>query len=92
MKYIKLDREEQEILDSYEKGEWKSEKKDLKKRIKSLKESAKATLNKTKNINIRLSEYAVYKLKAAALKQGMPYQTLVASVLHRYASGQTVKQ
>ncbi len=91
MKYLKLDKEEQVLLESYEKGEWKTDK-SLKARVRELRASAKATLNKTKNINIRLSEYTMYKLKAAALRQGMPYQTLVASVLHRYATGQTVKQ
>ena len=91
MKYIKLDKEEQELLESYERGEWKTDK-NLKARVRELRASAKATLNKTKNINIRLSEYAVYKLKAAAVRQGIPYQTLAASVLHQYATGQTVKQ
>ena len=90
MKYLKLDKEEQKILESYEKGEWKTDK-DLSKRIKSLKISAKATLNKTKNINIRLSEYSVYKLKAEALRQGIPYQTLASSVLHRFVTGQLAK-
>lgn len=91
MKYIVLDQEEQALLESYEKGEWKAEQ-DLKKRIKGLKESAKASINKTKNINIRLSEYVVYKLKAAAIRQGIPYQTLASSILHQYATGQTIKQ
>lgn len=91
MKYIKLDTDEQKIVASYGQGKWKSDK-NLKKRMASLRDSARATMNKTKNINIRLSEYAVYKLKAAAVRQGLPYQTLASSVLHRYAAGEVVKQ
>jgi predicted DNA binding CopG/RHH family protein len=45
--------------------------------------AAKATLNKTRNINIRLSEHDLYKLKAKAAEEGMPYQTLAASILHK---------
>lgn len=45
--------------------------------------SAKATLNKTRNINIRLSERDLYKLKAKAIEEGIPYQTLASSLLHK---------
>ncbi len=45
--------------------------------------SAKATLNKTRNINIRLSERDLYKLKAKAIEEGIPYQTLASSILHK---------
>ncbi len=44
---------------------------------------AKATLNKTRNINIRLSERDLYKLKAKAIEEGIPYQTLASSILHK---------
>jgi len=55
-----------------------------KRRIQAI---AKATLDKTRNINIRLSERDVLKLKAKAIEEGMPYQTLVSSVLHKYTTG-----
>lgn len=45
--------------------------------------AAKATLNKTRNINIRLSERDLYKLKAKAVEEGIPYQTLASSILHK---------
>ncbi len=45
--------------------------------------AAKATLNKTRNINIRLSERDLYKLKAKAIEEGIPYQTLASSILHK---------
>lgn len=82
MKYYELDKEEQEILDSVERGEWKPVK-NLSEEKKRLKQVAKNTLNKTRNINIRLSERDLYKLKAKAAREGIPYQTLAASLIHR---------
>ena len=88
MKNIKLDPEEKEILDSYNRGEWKSDV-NLEIRLKSLKASAIATI-KSKNINLRLQPATIVQLKSKAEKLGMPYQTLAASVLHRYATGQII--
>lgn len=87
----KLNKEEQEILDSYNRGEWKSVK-NLTKRREELKRSADITLKliKSKNINLRLQPATIDRLKNKAEKLGMPYQTLAASVLHRYATGQTI--
>ena len=82
MKYFELDKEEQEILESVEKGEWKPVK-NLAKEKKRLIQIAKNTLNKNRNINIRLSERDLQKLKAKAAREGIPYQTLAASVIHR---------
>lgn len=85
MKYYELDKEEQELLDSVERGEWKTVK-NLAKVKKELAEAARNTLNKTKNINIRLSERDLHKLKARAIKEGIPYQTLTSSILHQSVS------
>ena len=85
MKYFELDKEEQELLDSVERGEWKPVK-HLAKVKKELMVAARNTLNKTRNINIRLSERDVHKLKARAIKEGIPYQTLASSILHQSAS------
>lgn len=85
MKYFELDKEEQELLDSVERGEWKPVK-NLAKVKKKLMVAARNTLNKTRNINIRLSERDVHKLKARAIKEGIPYQTLASSILHQSAS------
>ncbi len=86
-----LDPEEQELLDSFNRGEWKPVK-NLKKRQEELKRSAALTnkILKSKNINIRLQPSTVEQLKASASRQGLPYQTLVSSILHRYATGQTI--
>ena len=77
---------EEDILASFEKGEWRSVP-DLKDEIKRYAASAAATLSKDKRINIRLSSRDLEDLQMRAAEEGMPYQTLIASVLHKYASG-----
>lgn len=85
MKYITLDPEEQEIENALLRGSLKPVK-DLRAVKAKLQKAAAFTLNKTRNINIRLSEKALLKLKAAAASQGLPYQTLASSVLYRFAN------
>lgn len=85
MKYYELDSEEEQILKDFEAGKYVRAK-NFAKQKKLLIEAARNTLNKTKNINIRLSERDLHKLKAKAVKQGLPYQTLASSILHRSAS------
>ena len=84
-KNLKLDAEEQEIERSLESGEWKPVKNLTaeKKRIQAI---AKATLEKVRNINIRLTERDLQRLKVKAMEEGLPYQTLAASILHKYAA------
>lgn len=84
-KNLKLDTEEQEIEKSLEAGEWKPVKNLTaeKKRIQAI---AKATLEKVRNINIRLTERDLQRLKVKAMEEGLPYQTLAASILHKYAA------
>ena len=89
MKYYLLSDEEQkeidEIEEALEQGKVESIP-NLDKEIKRLQEIAKSTLNKTRNINIRLSERDLYKLKSKAIEEGVPYQTLASSILHKSAS------
>lgn len=85
MKYYELDKEEQGILDAVESGKLKSVP-DLAKQKKLMGQYARNTLNKTRNINIRLSERDLQKLKAKAAREGIPYQTLASSLLHRSTS------
>lgn len=82
----KLDKEEKDLLKSFEDGKWNSVKVVLKKK-KEFAKIAKYTAAKNKRINIRLSEKDLANLKAKSLEEGLPYQTLVASVIHRYVSG-----
>lgn len=83
MKYIQLDPEEKQLLDDYDKGLYKSVK-NLEEEKKKYQEYAKNTLNKVKNINIRLSVRDIEKLKARSIETGLPYQTLAAAVLRQY--------
>lgn len=85
MKIYQLDPEEEEILKAFEEGKLVKVK-NFDKEKKMLVEAARNTLNKTKNINLRLSEKVVAKLKAKAAKVGIPYQTLASSVLHQFAN------
>lgn len=81
----KLDKAERGILASLERGEWKSVR-DAK-TIRRYVESARQTLRKNRRINIRLSEVDLEALQTRALQEGMPYQTLVSSLLHKYVTG-----
>jgi predicted DNA binding CopG/RHH family protein len=89
MKYYELDKEEQDILDSVENdldaGTLKSVK-NVKKEIKRYHTYAQNTLNKNRSINIRLSERDLMLIKRKAMEQGLPYQTLIASILHQYGN------
>lgn len=85
MKYFELDKEEQKMLDEVEKGEWVSVR-NLAKAKKAAIQAARNTLSKTRNINIRLSERDLQKVKTRAAEEGIPYQTLVASVVHKYGA------
>ena len=77
---------EEDILGSFEKREWRSVP-NLKDEIERYASSAAATLSKDKRINIRLSSRDLEDIQMRAAEEGMPYQTLIASVLHKYASG-----
>jgi len=82
MKYIQLDQEEKDLLDAFERGEFVPVANPEQAKKKAM-EAAKNTLNKTRNINIRLTERDLYRLKAKAVEEGIPYQTLAASILHK---------
>lgn len=86
MNYYELDEEEKRELEAIESalgnGEIESAS-NFEKRKKQLQQIAKNTMNKTRNINIRLSERDLYRLKAKAVEEGIPYQTLASSILHK---------
>jgi predicted DNA binding CopG/RHH family protein len=82
----KLDQEEQEILDAFDKGELKSSLKDPKE-LETVIMAAKSTLKRNKKVNVKVSEVDLMKIKAKAHENGIPYQTLIGAVLHQYANG-----
>ena len=81
---------EQETLASFERGEWKPVR-NQKGEIARLKAAAEATLLKNKRVNIRISSRDLEGLQARAAEEGVPYQTLMASVLHKFVSGRLVE-
>ncbi len=85
MKQAKLDKEEQALLDAFEAGEFQSDISNSRKTF--IEESAAQTFKKDKRINIRISSRDLMAIQRRALEEGMPYQTLVASILHKYVSG-----
>lgn len=86
MKKHKLDKEEQEILDAIENGEWELVK-PKKAELEHYAQIAKETLRKDQRMNIRISRADLNRIKVRAAEEGIPYQTLVASILHKYVSG-----
>jgi predicted DNA binding CopG/RHH family protein len=81
-----LDQDERDLLEALESGELSSIA--TPGLLNQLKESAKVTGQKDQRINIRLSGTDLEALRVRALRLGMPYQTLISSVLHRYISGE----
>lgn len=85
MSSVELDQVEEDILGTFESGEFESVLSENRKSY--LTEAAAETFKKDKRINIRISSRDLSALQRRALEEGMPYQTLVASILHKYASG-----
>ena len=91
MKKIKLDSYEESILKDFEAGEFRP----VKNSAKLLKEHAiyaRNTLKKNKRINIRISGKDLEVIQNKAVTEGLPYQTLISSLIHKYASGQLVER
>jgi len=86
----KLDNYEKEILDSYENDEWESIE-NLEKKKKEYAQYAKNTFLKNKRINIRISEKDFVDIKTKSLEEGVPYQTLISSIIHKYISGKLIE-
>ena len=83
-KNYKFDAQEQAILDSFNRRVWVSKGENLDK----YKEVAKKTFAKTHRINFRVSEKDFRGIQVKAREEGIPYQTLVSSVVHKYLTGQ----
>jgi predicted DNA binding CopG/RHH family protein len=80
-----LDEYELEILTAFESGKLKSVV--TRAEIEKLKVAAKATATKDRRVNIRLSSFDLSDIQVRAMQEGIPYQTLIASVLHKYVNG-----
>jgi len=83
---MKVSKEEKELLDSVEQEEWVSIP-DFRKEAKRYEDYARATFRKDKRVNIRISEKDLTKIQKRALQEGLPYQTLISSILHKFVTG-----
>ena len=83
---LKLDEEELQILGDFERGEFESIQ-NFRAEKRSLEATARTTLQKDKRINIRISSRDLEKLQKRAVMEGVPYQTLIASTLHKFVAG-----
>jgi predicted DNA binding CopG/RHH family protein len=91
MRDYQLDKEEQELLSSIEKGEWKPVK-SMAAEIRKYTEYAKNALKKDKRISIRMSKQDFIGIQTKAVDEGILYQTLIASIVHRYINGKLVSK
>lgn len=85
-----IDAYELEVLSAFESGSLKSVA--TKDELEKLRAAARATAVKDRRVNIRLSSVDLHDIQVKALEEGMPYQTLIASVLHKYVSGRFVEK
>lgn len=91
MKKSKLDKYEKEIINSFNKGEWVSSQ-NVEEEKKNLSEYAKATPVRNKRVCINLSEHDLKDLQQKATHEGIAWQSLIESILHKYANGSLVEK
>jgi predicted DNA binding CopG/RHH family protein len=91
MSKMKLESEEKELLESYEADEWRSVD-NLDEAKQAYSEYARATFRKDRRVNIRISSKDLEAIQKRALEEGLPYQTLISSVLHKFVSGRLVER
>lgn len=88
---MKYDKEEKAILDAYEKGRMKLST-PSKKEIAAIKATARKTITKDKRITIRLYDHDYQGIQKKAMEMGMPYQTLISGIIHRYIEGDLISK
>ena len=88
---MKLDREEKEILEAFESGQLKLSK-HSKEEIAAIKATALNTFKKDKRITIRLYDHDFKGIQKKALQMGIPYQTLISGIIHRYIEGDLISK
>ena len=87
----KMSIEERDILDRFERGELRSTA-DAEREMEIARESARNTFNKTKRVNLRVTERDFNLAHSRAREEGIPYQTLLSSVIHKYLSGRLTEK
>ena len=81
-----IDHEEKDLLESIERDEWQTVKNFDRERKKAI-EAARNTLKKDKRINLRFSQKDYHQIQIKAIEEGIPYQTLISSIVHKYLNG-----
>jgi predicted DNA binding CopG/RHH family protein len=81
-----IDEEERDLMESIEKDEWRSVKHIEKEKEKAI-AAARNTLKKDKRINLRLTQKDYHQIQVKAIEEGIPYQTLISSIIHKYLNG-----
>lgn len=87
---MKLNKEEKEILDAFDKGEIKASA-PSKKELDEIKTMAENTFRKDRRVTIRLYDHDLKGIQKKAMEKGMPYQTLISSMIHQYVEGDLVE-
>ena len=87
----KLSPEEREILDRFQRGELRSVP-DVERELEAARQAARNTFNKTRRVNLRVTERDFELAHSRAREEGIPYQTLLSSVIHKYLSGRLVEK
>jgi len=87
----KLNEEEKQILESYERQEWKSLQ-NAKAESQRYQGYARSTFQKDRRVNIRVSTKDLEGIRKKAIEEGIPYQTLISSILHKYLSGRLIER
>jgi predicted DNA binding CopG/RHH family protein len=87
----KLDKYEREILDSYNNDEWESIS-NIEQKKSKYSQYAKNTLLRNKKINIKVSEKDFVNLKAKSFEEGISYQDLISSILHKFITGKLIEK
>lgn len=83
--------QEQTLMKSIENEKWVSVD-NIEEEIKKARKVARATMIKSERMNIRISPRDLNGLKTRAFEEGIPYQTLVSSIIHKYLSGELISQ
>ncbi len=86
-----LDEEERDLIESYERDEWIPVP-NMEARIAEYQEAARTFFRKDRRVNIRISNRDILALQEMAQEDGIPYQTLMSSILHKYVTGRLVER
>jgi predicted DNA binding CopG/RHH family protein len=91
MSVVYMDEEEKALAESFERGEWRSVR-NPRREMQELRDAARNTVQKDARINIRLSSKDLGDVQVIAAREGIPYQTLLSSIIHKYVSGSLMER